>query len=396
MLDEPTNGLDPGEMREVRQLVHRVADAGRDGAVLEPRAGRGRADLHPCGRDGQGQARRDRVGRRPHRVRRARCTSRSTTSPAARRVLEQLPDGAAGRRRAARARGHHRTAAAVGPRRRAGAGGHRRRDGHRPAPARGRVPRTGGGSDGPPSPSSAPSSSKSTRRLAHLRRVRHRRRDPDHHDGRAQGEPARSSGRTAGAAACSSSPRSPGSDLPAVRAALTSEFLLVIIVALFGGDAMASDAAWGNLRYLLMRPVGRVRLLAAKFVVAVLCVGGGRSSSCSSRSSPEASCSAGIALDAPHSRTADLADPPVDRRHRSSTSASRPRTCRGCSPALVAFSFMLSCMTDSPVRRDPRRRRALHHARRSSTPSSRSVRSATCFPTHYFDCVARPLLRRDT
>ena len=28
MLDEPTNGLDPGEMREVRQLVRRVAEAG--------------------------------------------------------------------------------------------------------------------------------------------------------------------------------------------------------------------------------------------------------------------------------------------------------------------------------------------------------------------------------
>jgi ABC-2 type transport system ATP-binding protein len=28
VLDEPTNGLDPGEMREVRQLVHRVAEAG--------------------------------------------------------------------------------------------------------------------------------------------------------------------------------------------------------------------------------------------------------------------------------------------------------------------------------------------------------------------------------
>ena len=28
VLDEPTNGLDPGEMREVRLLVHRLADAG--------------------------------------------------------------------------------------------------------------------------------------------------------------------------------------------------------------------------------------------------------------------------------------------------------------------------------------------------------------------------------
>ena len=28
VLDEPTNGLDPGEIREVRRLVHRLADAG--------------------------------------------------------------------------------------------------------------------------------------------------------------------------------------------------------------------------------------------------------------------------------------------------------------------------------------------------------------------------------
>ena len=91
VLDEPTNGLDPGEMREVRQLVRRVAEAGCDRAVLQPRPGRGRADLHPCGRDGQGQ-----VGRRPARSttsseRPGRSTSRSTTSPLARRVLEALP-----------------------------------------------------------------------------------------------------------------------------------------------------------------------------------------------------------------------------------------------------------------------------------------------------------------
>ena len=43
-----------------------------------------------------------------------------------------------------------------------------------------------------------------------------------------------------------------------------SQFLLVVIVALFAGDAIASEASWGNLRAVLTRPVGRGRLLATK------------------------------------------------------------------------------------------------------------------------------------
>jgi ABC-2 type transport system permease protein len=51
---------------------------------------------------------------------------------------------------------------------------------------------------------------------------------------------------------------------------MTSELLLlVIVVALFPGDAIAGEASWGNLRYLLMRPVTRGRLFAAKLVSAV-------------------------------------------------------------------------------------------------------------------------------
>jgi ABC-2 type transport system permease protein len=46
------------------------------------------------------------------------------------------------------------------------------------------------------------------------------------------------------------------------------EVLLLVLAALFAGDAVAGDAAWGNLRYLLMRPVRRGRLLAAKTFVA--------------------------------------------------------------------------------------------------------------------------------
>jgi len=50
----------------------------------------------------------------------------------------------------------------------------------------------------------------------------------------------------------------------------TSQFLLVVVVALFAGDAVASEAQWGSLRYLLTRPIARARLLRTKLVVATL------------------------------------------------------------------------------------------------------------------------------
>jgi ABC-2 type transport system permease protein len=46
-------------------------------------------------------------------------------------------------------------------------------------------------------------------------------------------------------------------------------FLLVVIVALFCGDTVASEASWGSLRYLLAVPVPRARLLRQKLVVAL-------------------------------------------------------------------------------------------------------------------------------
>jgi ABC-2 type transport system permease protein len=63
---------------------------------------------------------------------------------------------------------------------------------------------------------------------------------------------------------------SSGVVLPFAALRVMSAFLLIIVVAIFGGDAMASDAAWGNLRFVLMRPVARVKLLLTKFVVATL------------------------------------------------------------------------------------------------------------------------------
>ncbi|MDQ1672023.1 MAG: type transport system permease protein, partial [Frankiaceae bacterium] len=49
---------------------------------------------------------------------------------------------------------------------------------------------------------------------------------------------------------------------------VTSQFLLVVLVALFAGDSVASEGSWGSLRYLLVRPVGRMRLLRVKLSVA--------------------------------------------------------------------------------------------------------------------------------
>ncbi len=47
-------------------------------------------------------------------------------------------------------------------------------------------------------------------------------------------------------------------------------FLLIVVVSLFFGDAVASEASWSSLRYLLAIPVPRARLLRQKALVAGL------------------------------------------------------------------------------------------------------------------------------
>lgn len=59
-----------------------------------------------------------------------------------------------------------------------------------------------------------------------------------------------------------------GLNVPLAALVVTSNFLLVIVVALFAGGAVAEEAGWGSLRYLLVRPVSRTKLLATKLVVA--------------------------------------------------------------------------------------------------------------------------------
>jgi ABC-2 type transport system permease protein len=56
--------------------------------------------------------------------------------------------------------------------------------------------------------------------------------------------------------------------VPAAVLGVMSGFLLIVITGTFVGDSVAGEAAWGNLRYVLMRPVTRGRLLVAKAIVA--------------------------------------------------------------------------------------------------------------------------------
>jgi ABC-2 type transport system permease protein len=57
-----------------------------------------------------------------------------------------------------------------------------------------------------------------------------------------------------------------GTLFPAAALALVLPIFLPVAVAMFAGDAVAGEADNGTLRYLLIRPVGRVRLLVAKLV----------------------------------------------------------------------------------------------------------------------------------
>jgi ABC-2 type transport system permease protein len=65
---------------------------------------------------------------------------------------------------------------------------------------------------------------------------------------------------------------SSGSLYPAAALAIVLPVFLPIAVAVIGGDSIAGEAGSGMLRYLLARPVGRVRLLTAKLVAVVVYV----------------------------------------------------------------------------------------------------------------------------
>jgi ABC-2 type transport system permease protein len=63
---------------------------------------------------------------------------------------------------------------------------------------------------------------------------------------------------------------SSGSLYPAAALAIVLPIFLPVAVAVVAGDSIAGEAGSGTLRYLLARPVGRTRLLAAKLVALVV------------------------------------------------------------------------------------------------------------------------------
>lgn len=60
---------------------------------------------------------------------------------------------------------------------------------------------------------------------------------------------------------------------PLTGLAVVQPFFLSLAIGLFAGDAIAGEAQIGTLRYLLVRPVRRVRLLASKYTAAMALTG---------------------------------------------------------------------------------------------------------------------------
>jgi ABC-2 type transport system permease protein len=61
-----------------------------------------------------------------------------------------------------------------------------------------------------------------------------------------------------------------GLTMPLIALSAMLLFLLPLAVAIFAGECVAGEAAWGSLRYMLARPVSRWRVLGAKAAVAAL------------------------------------------------------------------------------------------------------------------------------
>lgn len=65
-------------------------------------------------------------------------------------------------------------------------------------------------------------------------------------------------------------PNSSGFSVPVIALSSTMKFFLPLAVAIFAGESVAGEAAWGSLRYALAGPVSRSRYLFSKLVVALV------------------------------------------------------------------------------------------------------------------------------
>ena len=206
--------------------------------------------------------------------------------------------------------------------------------------------------------------------------LRDRDADPDHHGGRHR---SRTRPISDGEGRLLFLASQTGLILPAFALRITSAFLLVIVVALFGGDAIAGEASWGNLRYMLMRPISRGRLVfvASSSSPIVLRVVRGRSRRGHRPGGRRRSFFGTRADRVSRSRcswmtqsTGEILAPP---RRRDGVRRVEPHRRRGVLVHGVVHDRRA-------VRRDLRRRRALLHFADPRRDRARSAASATSSP----------------
>jgi ABC-2 type transport system permease protein len=89
------------------------------------------------------------------------------------------------------------------------------------------------------------------------------------HTGSSGAAPQGSSGRSGSGSALVTLATTGATNFALFTEFASAGFLLVVIVALFCGDTVASEAGWSSLRYLLAIPVPRARLLQQKLIVAL-------------------------------------------------------------------------------------------------------------------------------
>ncbi|MFT4165024.1 MAG: ABC transporter permease [Microlunatus sp.] len=61
-----------------------------------------------------------------------------------------------------------------------------------------------------------------------------------------------------------------GANLTVFALFASTGFLVIVIVALFAGDSVPTEASWSSLRYLLAAPVPRTRLVRQKLITAAI------------------------------------------------------------------------------------------------------------------------------
>jgi ABC-2 type transport system permease protein len=134
---------------------------------------------------------------------------------------------------------------------------------------------------------------------------------------------------------------SSGLNMPVAALTGTSAFLLIVVVSLFAGESISGEANWGTLRYLLVRPVTRNRVLGAKLAVASALA------LVATLSVPAVALAAGTIAFGWHPLVTPFASVSISQGAAVGKIALGAVYVAWCQAAYLTFSFMLSTMTDT-------------------------------------------------